>query len=57
MLEATKNVWQDRVTTVFARRGHYARDKKNLATYRRPDIILRRIGNLLDYNRTAFVTT
>ncbi len=55
ILEAIKNTWQDRVTTVFCRQGHYASDKKTLAAYRPADISIRRIGNLLDYKRAAFL--
>ena len=30
MLQAIKGMWKDRVTTVFPRQGHYARDKKTM---------------------------
>lgn len=56
ILEAIKNAWQDRVTTVFAKQGHYARDSKHLAGYRPADISIRRIGDLLDYKKTAFLS-
>lgn len=55
ILEAIKNAWRDRVTTVFVMQGHYARDKKNLAAYRPADIAIRHIGDLLDYKRQAFM--
>ena len=48
LLEAIKDVWKDRVTTVFVRQGHYARDRKEVAKYRSADISLRRISDLLD---------
>ncbi len=55
ILQAIKDVWKDRVTTVFPRQGHYARDKKSVAAYRPPDISIRRIGDLMDCERTAFM--
>jgi FMN phosphatase YigB (HAD superfamily) len=55
ILQAIKSTWQDRVTTVFPRQGHYATDKKNLAAYGPADISIRRIGDLLDYRRAAFL--
>ncbi|MGA2905303.1 MAG: HAD family hydrolase [Candidatus Korobacteraceae bacterium] len=48
LLEAIKDIWKDRVTTVFVRQGHYARDKKASARYRPADISIRRIADLLD---------
>lgn len=47
LLQAIKDVWQHRVTTVFVRQGHYARDRKAIAKYRPADISVRRIGDLL----------
>jgi FMN phosphatase YigB (HAD superfamily) len=54
ILQAIKDIWKERVTTVFPRQGHYARDKKNLATYRPADISIPRIGDLLNFKREAF---
>ncbi|HKD85994.1 MAG TPA: HAD family hydrolase [Terriglobales bacterium] len=54
LLQAIKDVWQHRVTTVFVRQGHYARDKKAIANYRPADISVRRIGDLLQMQRTVF---
>src|SRR5215469_17740832 len=34
LLEAIKDIWKDRVTTVYVQQGHYARDKKSCAQYR-----------------------
>jgi len=48
LLEAIKNIWKDRVTTVFVRQGHYAHDRKAIAQYRPADISIRRIADLLD---------
>ena len=36
ILAAMKEVWGDRLTTVFPRQGHYAHDPENIADYRRP---------------------
>jgi len=55
ILQAIKDVWKERVTTVFPRQGHYARDKKSVAQYRAADISIQRIGDLLHYERTAFI--
>jgi hypothetical protein len=54
LLQAIKDVWQQRVTTVFARQGHYARDKKANAKYSPADMSVRCIADLLDIKREAF---
>ena len=54
LLQAIKDMWQHRVTTVFAQQGHYARDKKANAKYRPADLSVRRIVDLLDIKREAF---
>jgi FMN phosphatase YigB (HAD superfamily) len=48
VLDAVKRVWGQRVTTVFPRQGHYARDPEALATYPAPDLAVERIGELVD---------
>ncbi len=50
ILTAVKKSWGSRVTTVFVRQGHYARDPKILADFPAADISLDRIGDLLQYN-------
>jgi FMN phosphatase YigB (HAD superfamily) len=55
ILEAVKDIWKDHVTTVFPRQGHYAKDKKALAKYRPADISVRRIADLLEFERSAFL--
>ena len=50
ILQAIKEIWKSRVTTVFVRQGHYAHDTAALAKYAPADISLDRIGNLLDYD-------
>ena len=46
VLAAMKDVWGDRLTTVFARQGHYAFDPKHLATYPAADLTIERISDL-----------
>lgn len=55
LLEAIKDIWKDRVTTVFVQQGHYARDKKACAQYRPADISIRRIADLLDIELRSWV--
>lgn len=54
LLQAIKEVWQHRVTTVFVRQGHYARNRKEIAKYRPADISVARIGDLLQIQRSVF---
>jgi hypothetical protein len=48
ILAAVKEIWADRVTTVFVRQGHYALDPQTLANYPDADVTIERIGDLLD---------
>ncbi|MGA8259051.1 MAG: HAD family hydrolase [Arenicellales bacterium] len=48
ILAAMKEVWGDRVTTVFPRQGHYAHDPGNIAAYPPADITVERIGDLIN---------
>jgi len=54
ILAAVKSVWGARVTTVFVRQGHYARDQEALARYPFADITLNRIGDFATLDRGAF---
>lgn len=47
ILAAAKKFWGPRVTTVFPRQGHYARDRQILAAYPPADVSIDRIGDLL----------
>jgi hypothetical protein len=47
ILSAVKAAWGPRVTTVFPRQGHYARDPQALRAYPAPDSAVERIGDLL----------
>ena len=55
ILAAMKTIWQDRLTTVFPRQGHYALDPRNIAAYPPADITLEHIGDLADYGLAAFL--
>jgi FMN phosphatase YigB (HAD superfamily) len=48
ILAAIKKAWGRRVTTVFVRQGHYARDPKMLASRPPADVSVERIGGLAD---------
>lgn len=53
ILTAVKHLWGDRVTTVFPRQGHYARDPEILAAYPPADVSIECIGDLLRYDFAA----
>jgi hypothetical protein len=55
ILAAIKKLWGRRVTTVFVRQGHYARDPKILATYPPADLSIARIGALLNCDLPVLV--
>ena len=46
LLTAIKQIWGERVTTVFVKQGHYAQDTAALAHLPRADIEIDRIGDL-----------
>jgi FMN phosphatase YigB (HAD superfamily) len=46
ILAATKDVWRDRVTTVFVKQGHFANDPAIVAAYPAADITIDRIDEL-----------
>jgi FMN phosphatase YigB (HAD superfamily) len=55
ILAAIKKLWRHRVTTVFVRQGHYAKDPEILATYPPADLTIERIGDLLAFGRADFL--
>jgi haloacid dehalogenase-like hydrolase len=55
ILTAVKEIWGERVTTVFPKQGHYALDPEALAEYPPADIELAKIGDLLTCNLSAFL--
>lgn len=50
ILTAVKNIWGRRVTTIFPRQGHYARDPQAQRTYPPADVSIERIRDLLSYD-------
>jgi FMN phosphatase YigB (HAD superfamily) len=46
ILSAMKDVWGDRLTTVFVRQGHYAADRAQVDSYPPADVTIDRIGDL-----------
>jgi hypothetical protein len=55
ILASMKKIWKNRLTTIFPRQGHYALDPGNVAAYPPADITIEHIGDLLNYNLTAFL--
>jgi len=55
ILDAVKKAWGDRVITVFPRQGHYAHDPANVGRYRKPDVTVEKIGDLLGMDIGAMV--
>jgi FMN phosphatase YigB (HAD superfamily) len=49
ILSAMTKVWDDKLTTVFPRQGHYALDPKNISSYPPAHITVQRIGDLANY--------
>jgi FMN phosphatase YigB (HAD superfamily) len=50
ILTAMKEIWRDRLTTVFLRQGHYALEAHKLSAYPPADLRFERIGELLNYD-------
>jgi hypothetical protein len=57
ILTAIKDVWGDRVTTIFPRQGHYAHDPTILATDPAADLTVERIGDLVSLDLGAILAT
>lgn len=55
ILTAIKTRWRSRVTTVFPRQGHYARDPQALASFPPADVTIEHIDNLLHYDLRALL--
>ena len=47
ILSAVKQIWGERVKTVFPKQGHYAVDEEQVAKYPPADITIERIGDML----------
>jgi hypothetical protein len=54
ILDAVKQVWGDRVTTVFPRQGHYAFDPAILAAHPPADLTIEAIADLVKHDLSAF---
>ena len=50
ILSAIKEVWGDKVTTIFPRQGHYAFDEKEISKYPAADITIEKIGDLMNFD-------
>ena len=50
LLDAFKKAWGPRLTTIFPRQGHYARDPEILAKYPPADITIDHVGDLARYD-------
>ncbi len=50
ILDSVKQVWGNRVTTVFVRQGSYAHDMKVISAWPAADVTIERIGDLLDHD-------
>jgi FMN phosphatase YigB (HAD superfamily) len=57
VLDAVKRAWGDRVTTVFARQGHYANDARTLTGSAPADIEVRRIADLMERDFSTLAPT
>jgi FMN phosphatase YigB (HAD superfamily) len=55
ILAAMKHAWGDRLTTVFARQGHYAFDAASIAAYPPAELSVDRIGDLVNHELAAFL--
>ncbi|HEX4023239.1 MAG TPA: HAD family hydrolase [Steroidobacteraceae bacterium] len=55
ILTAMKAILRERLTTVFARQGHYALDPRNLTAYPAADLSIERIGDLRRHDFAALL--
>ena len=56
ILAAMKAVWKERLTTIFARQGHYALDPAVVAAQPAADFTIKRIGELADLDLSPLIT-
>ncbi len=57
ILAAMKQIWEDRLTTVFVRQGHYALDPRNISSYPAADLTVECIGDLVDRDLAVLLRT
>ena len=55
ILTTVKKAWRSRVTTVFPRQGQYAHDPNMIPACPPPNLTVKRIGDLLDYDLPAIL--
>ena len=55
ILAAMKQVWGERLVTVFVRQGHYAHDAANVARYPAAEVSVERIGDLLELDTAPWL--
>jgi len=55
ILAAMKAIWQERLTTIFPRQGHYALDPQVVAAHPAPDLTIKSIGELADLDLCALI--
>ena len=55
ILTAVKEIWGEKVTTVFPKQGHYALDAQAIAGLPPADISIARIGELLGYDESLLL--
>ncbi|MGZ5186109.1 MAG: HAD family hydrolase [Caldimonas sp.] len=55
VLTAMKEILRERLVTVFARQGHYAHDRANLARYPAADVSVEGIGDLLELDPSSWL--
>ena len=55
ILTAMKNIWRDRLTTIFARQGHYALDPNIVNAYPKADAMVEHIGDLAGWELSALL--
>jgi len=55
-LAAMRAIWQEPLTTIFARQGHYALDPAVVAAQLAPDFAIERIGELADLDLSPLIS-
>ncbi len=55
ILASMKQIWKNRLTTVFPRQGHYALNPANMTSYPPADIMIEHVSDLLNYDLTMFL--
>lgn len=56
LLSAVKDVWGERLTTVFVRQGHYAFDPEETEPYPAADVTIERLDELLGFGLEDFIS-